>query len=919
MASDDPRLEEVASAILDGTPVDWTVGSGADGSSVPLIQQFKIVAAVADVHRSAAADTELNRSWGSLRLLERIGGGSFGEVYRAWDSRLDREVALKLLPMDAAPDDAASSVIHEGRLLARIHHPNVVTIYGAERIDGRIGLWMEFIHGHTLAQLLDGGRVFTPREVAAMGAELCDALTAVHGAGLLHRDIKAANVMIADDGRVVLMDFGTGTDITDGSSDDLAGTPLYLAPELLAGREPSARSDIYSVGVLLYHLLTRSYPVTADSLPALREAHARRQTPAARISRRELPGKLARILHRALDPRPERRDASAASLRADLLSISSRRRTRPLILSAALLMAAAVPGWFFSGGMRSRNAGPATLTEPVVAPRLTQMHRLTQTGDAVSAALSPDGSFVVIEVERGGRSSLWLRRLADGSTMEIAGPAPVRYWQPTVGPDGRSLYFLRSNRDESGASLFRLEIAAGARAQLLYHARDLQGGLALSRDGTQVALLQTSQPRDESIVVVIDTKDGTHRTLGRRNFASAVWQLAWSPDGRTLAGAAGTADGSTRDMHVVALNVEDGSERVVTAHPWAFIGRLDWIADGSGLLMVATDALPRTDQIWFLSYPSGLARRITDDADRYRGLSVNTSVSALVTAQVRARRTIWTVPVAPAPNAASGPAIDATSAREIFSGSGRLSWTPQGEIVFASTASGTSNIWRAAADGTRPRQLTRVGVNTDPAVSPDGRTIVFESNRGDGVHLWRMDDAGRNAVQLTTGTGEAEARFTADGAWLIYNSLADRSLWKVPTRGGAPVQLADRYASWPTVSPDGRWIAYNIDDGGPARQRKIAVMSADGGLPKKVFIRPRAGMRTFELHWSPDGSAITYERTDDGVSNIWSQPLTGGSPRRLTDFKSDYIFAFAWSPDGTRLAVLRGAYETDVLLYSITR
>ena len=173
-------------------------------------------------------------TWGTFRLLEKVGEGAYGEVYRAWDTRLDREVALKLLPPgfgdEAAP---ATSIIEEGRLLARVRHPNVVTIYGAERIDNRIGLWMEFVKGRTLEQILEQGTVLNPSETVAIGLELCRAVSAVHGAGLLHRDIKAHNVMRSEDGRIALMDFGTGRKLDDDASLDLAGTPLYLAPEVL--------------------------------------------------------------------------------------------------------------------------------------------------------------------------------------------------------------------------------------------------------------------------------------------------------------------------------------------------------------------------------------------------------------------------------------------------------------------------------------------------------------------------------------------------------------------------------------------------------------------------------------------------------------------------------------------------------------
>ncbi len=250
MAGNEEHLAAIASAILDGTAVDWdTAASRVEDAERPLIDHLKVVAALAGVHRLPA-------TWGHLQLIERIGKGTFGEVYRAWDPRLDREVALKLLPAPDAAGAPDSFAIREGRLLARVRHNNVVTIHGAERVHDHIGLWMELVRGRTLEQKLRQDTLFSAGEARRIGCDLCSAVSAVHDAGLLHRDIKAHNVMVADDNRVVLMDFGTGLEIQDGLTSDLAGTPLYVAPEVLDGKPATVESDIYSLGVLLFHVLS---------------------------------------------------------------------------------------------------------------------------------------------------------------------------------------------------------------------------------------------------------------------------------------------------------------------------------------------------------------------------------------------------------------------------------------------------------------------------------------------------------------------------------------------------------------------------------------------------------------------------------------------------------------------------------------
>jgi len=362
VSADGDRLDELAGAILDGTPIDW---DAADEAAVPadrpFVRQLKAIAAIAEVQRGEELGT-----WGPLRLLERIGQGASGEVYRAWDPRLDREVALKLMQArEAASEERASSIIEEGRMLARVRHPNVVTIYGAERIGDRIGIWMELVAGRTLHQLVvEEGRRFSPREVAAIGETLCHALSAVHAAGLLHRDVKAQNVMMGADGRVMLMDFGAGGEESRPSETGLAGTPLYLAPEVLSGEgAATVRSDVYSTGVLLFFLLTGTYPVAGIDLQDLRAAHAAGRRRALRPVRPDVLRTLRRAIEKAMDPEPARRFPTASALAAALRRSATvtRRLAAAAALAAGILVLAALAGW------RPGTAGPLRAARPQIA------------------------------------------------------------------------------------------------------------------------------------------------------------------------------------------------------------------------------------------------------------------------------------------------------------------------------------------------------------------------------------------------------------------------------------------------------------------------------------------------------------------------------------------------------------------------
>ena len=350
MASNPSALLALAESVADRTSVDWNSAEDDAGDARAVVRQLRILADLAMVHRTLpvepadlpttpapsrsqdVASTHANGTgvdrerttigqWAHLSLLERIGSGAHGEVYCAWDRYLERRVAVKLLRFaDGFTDPLASTISKEGRLLARVRHPNVITVYGVAVHDQRVGLWMELIQGTTLEQILSAHGPSSAREAALVGIDLCRALAALHGAGLIHRDIKAQNVMREDGGRIVLMDLGTGREMAPTSAaqlSDLAGTPLYIAPEIFEGASASVRSDIYSLGVLLYHLVTANYPVRATTILELRDAHRSPRT-GLRDARADLPTAFVRVVDRATSRNPEQRHASAGALEADL-------------------------------------------------------------------------------------------------------------------------------------------------------------------------------------------------------------------------------------------------------------------------------------------------------------------------------------------------------------------------------------------------------------------------------------------------------------------------------------------------------------------------------------------------------------------------------------------------------------------------
>jgi serine/threonine protein kinase len=335
--------ESIAESISQGDTIEWdrVEQQGADEHDTGVLKELHLIDRIAAFHRQPDPSSptepshpqeqrpgladEPRKRWAHFEIIEKMGEGNFGALYRARDTKLQTEVALKLLwSGEGQPAPDPSHAPQEARHLARVRHPNVVRVHGADLVDGRVGFWMDFVNGRTLADLLRTQGLFSAREAAVVGLDLCRALAAVHGAGMLHGDVKAHNVMREEGGRTVLMDFGTGKDLAKdgaarrGAGDDFAGTPLYLPPEVFDGRQRTKTTDIYSLGVLLFHLVTDSYPVEGRTRDDVQRAHRRNERRFLRDVRSDLPEEFVRVVERALASDPRQRYESAGAFEVAL-------------------------------------------------------------------------------------------------------------------------------------------------------------------------------------------------------------------------------------------------------------------------------------------------------------------------------------------------------------------------------------------------------------------------------------------------------------------------------------------------------------------------------------------------------------------------------------------------------------------------
>lgn len=323
MTGENPDLEKIAAGIADDAALDWRLLARLDGDAADAGDGLRELSQLAQVFRGLQLKPERTTAskvqfrFAGLDVLEQLGRGAQGEVWRAYDPMLDQEVALKLRHVDS--DTLAHHFLAEGRRLARLRHPNIVSVYGAAAQDGRVGLWTELVRGRSLAESLQAEGPFAAIDAVQIGIELCRGLAAVHRMGLTHGDVKTENVLRDVSGRVVLADFGAAREFErDGAFDPVSGTRQYLAPEVLAGDNPAPASDQFAVGVLLYRLLTGRYPYAADDLDGLRRQQLAEARTPLRELRPDLPRALPRAIERALAPDPARRHAGVLVLLAAL-------------------------------------------------------------------------------------------------------------------------------------------------------------------------------------------------------------------------------------------------------------------------------------------------------------------------------------------------------------------------------------------------------------------------------------------------------------------------------------------------------------------------------------------------------------------------------------------------------------------------
>jgi Tol biopolymer transport system component len=530
---------------------------------------------------------------------------------------------------------------------------------------------------------------------------------------------------------------------------------------------------------------------------------------------------------------------------------------------------------------------------------------LTASGNVWEAAISPDGKFLAYTQTVNGQTGLWTKQISTNSNVQIVEPTTLDFFALRFSPDGQYVYY--GLFEQSFGVVYRVPTLGGTPVKVI---ADVSGQISFSPDGKQMAFHRFAVNEAESSLIIADANGTNERKIASRTgheyFANGV---AWSADGKKLA--TGYASDSAVHPYIFAtVNIADGAIEEIGTHRFDAFGSILWLKDQSRLVMVASDKgnnLPR--QIWQISYPAGEAQPLTHDLTGYFYLSLTEDSKTLIAIQ---RETFGSVYFS------QNGSIDKLQqiSKAKHEGTWGMTLTPDGRVVYVSNASGATEIWSINADGSGAKQLTNDGISKyTPAVSPDGRYIVFGSEKN-ARHLWRINIDGSQPLELTNGSDEGNPRISPDGNWVIFDSYRSGKLqlWRVPIDGGEPQALTDYQATEPDVSPDGRYIACFFIDEQAGRKWRIAIVPFDGGPPTKVFDVPPTVSIDLSPQWTPDGKGITYIDWIGDISNLWLQPVDGGKPKQLTDYKQGYIYRREWSRDGKKLALVRGSETSDAIL-----
>jgi eukaryotic-like serine/threonine-protein kinase len=872
----------------------------------------------------------LGERLGPYEIVAPLGTGGMGEVYRARDVRLGREVAIKLVSSQSADPGSGKRLQLEAQAISQLQHPHVCSLFDIGTYGDEIFLVMEFLDGETLNRRLLRGAL-PVRELLKMALDLAGALEYAHSRGFIHRDVKPGNVFVTASGPVKLMDFGlvklagdglglgevTAGTLTSGaaltSSSMVLGTLPYMSPEQARGEEIDRRSDLFSFGAVLYEASTGRQPFPGPTSAVVFDGILNRPPLALLALRPDLPPAFCDIVQKLLDKERELRYQSASELRTDLKRLerelvqgSSGRASSPVaprlhrslpkwILPAVIIAALSGLGfWFF----KSRTGVTTSDSQSMF-----DIRALTSTGHATVAGLSPDGRYVAYVNRENGKSELRLLQTSTGRDVVILPAMAEVMAAPHFSPDGDFIYFLRELNIKASlsAGVFRIATLGGPATPVATDAAWF--GLALSPDGKQLAYASDVAKGNEGQQIVVIHGDGSsRRVLTTAN--DPFWFLEWSPQGDRIAGVTFTDPG----MKLVTLSAADGSVRDVNSGGWESLGQPVWTRDGKTIFAPGVPLGGATKQIWAIDSLSGTRHPVTSGTTEYNQFTLSIAAAGdLLAGTTNFDSELWvTDPGGEQPNRIGAGTNE---------GSDSVAWVGD-HIISSNVRALTVRDLRGGSPrqfssySTLQRQLARCGPTQAAFLAND------EKHHS---HIGRIDVSTGIAGPVSDGPDDAKPDCTSDGSVVVFRQcspdsdrcyIVKKSFQSPQVTRLVPLNAAD--SGYPRVSPDGSTVLFQREPDPKEPYRWLGLVPSAGGEVRYLEM-PIPTADAEAVRWSPNSRTLLFSWRQNGVGNIWSMSVAGGRAKQVTHFDRDYIFDFDVAPDG-RLAISRGKRVQDIVL-----